>query len=113
MVSGAPPSPSHHLAPTTLTDLGGGKLKRQDSRPASVSGGLIGSIFEDPEAVLKSRHLSDIGPAPPSRIRRRRVRRVRRDHCDCRDSGADVNDVSAVTVVTAITAVTLRVGMSI
>ena len=93
---------SSHLRPSRV--WGGEELPRQDSRPASVSGGLIGSIFEDPEAVLKSRHLSDIGPAPPSRIRRRRVRR---DHCDCRDSGADVTDVSAVTVVTAMTAVTL------
>ena len=69
---------------------------------------LIGSIFEDPEADLKSRHLSDIGLATPSRIRRQRDRRVGRDHRDCRDSGADVTDVSAVTR-TAITAVTLLV----
>ena len=65
---------------------GGGELLCQDSRPASVSGGLIGSIFEDPEAVLKSRHLSDFGPVSPSRIRRRRGRRVCCDYHDCRDS---------------------------
>ena len=46
---------------------------------------MIGSIFEDPEAVLKSRHLSDFGPASPSRIRRRRDRRVRCDYRDRRD----------------------------
>jgi hypothetical protein len=31
---------------------------------------LIELIGGDPEAVLKSRHLSDYGPAPPSQIRR-------------------------------------------
>jgi hypothetical protein len=40
----------------------------------------------DPEAVLKSRHLSDFGPAPPSRIRRRRDCRLGCDRHDCRDS---------------------------
>ena len=64
---------------------GGGEILRQDSRPASASGGLSGSNFEDPEAVLESRHLSDIGPAPPSRIRRQRDRRVHRDRRDHRD----------------------------
>jgi hypothetical protein len=37
----------------TFDPLGsGGGILCQDSRPASVSGGLSGSTFEDPEAVL-------------------------------------------------------------
>jgi hypothetical protein len=37
----------------TFDPLGSaGGILRQDSRPASVSGGLSGSTFEDPEAVL-------------------------------------------------------------
>ena len=61
--------------------------------------------------MLKSRHLSDIGLAPPSRIRRRRDQRVRRDHRDYRDCGADVTDVSE-SAVTAMTAATLWVCTS-
>ena len=47
---------------------GGSNVKIQD--PSSVSQGVIGRTGFDPEAVLKSRHFSDIGPAPPTRIRR-------------------------------------------
>ncbi len=47
---------------------------------------MIEHFGGDPEAVLKSRHPSDLGPASLSRIRRRRDRRVDCDHCDCRDS---------------------------
>ena len=80
----------------TYDPLGSGvgrQRQRQDSRPTSVSGGLIGNIFEDPKAVLNARDLSGLGQAPPSRTRRRRDRRT----------------VTTVTTVTAMTAVTLRV----
>ena len=89
---------------TLLTAGGGGGGKGPGNLLTSgpPARPLIGSIFEDPDAVLRSRHLSDIGPAPPSRIRRRIDQRIRRDHRDCRDSGADVTDVSAVTAMTAV-----------
>ena len=60
----------------------GGGILRQDSRPASVSGGLSGSTFEDPEAVLNL----DIFRTSGRRLRA--------------GSDADVTDVTAVPAVT-------------
>ncbi len=54
----------------TLSQVGRGWgycVKIQD--PCSGTHGVIGSILDDPEAMLLSWHLSVIGPAPPSRIR--------------------------------------------
>jgi hypothetical protein len=67
-------------------------ILRQDSRPASVSGGLSGSTFEDPKAVLNldtfrtsGRRLragsdADVTAVPAV------TRREHRDCHDCRDS---------------------------
>ena len=61
--------PSGITSSQGITSLGD-HVPSRDHVPSGITSPLgitlIGGIFEDPEAVLKSRHLSDIGPAPPS-----------------------------------------------